>query len=767
MAGLEIDAMTPVAADFSGVVVGRVLTIHPHPQADRLQVCSVDVGAQEPLQIVCGAKNVAVDMCVPTARIGANLPGGLVIKETKLRGVSSLGMLCSAQELGLAEQANGLLPLDTDAPVGVDVREYLQLKDFTIEIGLTPNRGDCLSITGIAREVGTLNQLSVFAPDCAAVAAACDDCLQIQLDAGQDCLRYAGRVLKGIDTGCTTPLWMQERLRRSGVRSLGPVIDITNYVMLELGQPMHAFDLGQLKGPVRVCYAEQGSEVSLLDGRNIRIDDTDTLVIADAQQNLALAGIMGGQESAVLDDTVDIFLEAAHFTPSAIAGKARQYGLHTDSSHRFERGVDPELPVRAIERATALLIEIVGGYPGPVTDFQQEGASAKTPSIYLRSARARKLLGIEVTDEEIEEILSRLGLTLDAVREGEWRVDVPSYRFDLRCEADLIEEIVRIKGYDRLPDCRPLVHSGVPPLPSLVETGTAHVRRAMVDRGYSEAICYSFIGEDQQRRFDPDLAPLTLANPLAADLSVMRTSLWPGLVASALYNQRRQQPRIRLFEIGHRFLKLDNQTVSEEDMLAGIVWGPVNPSQWSSDGRTTDFFDVKGDLEALFPSLNYIPAERPALHPGRTARIVGPDGADVGWLGTMHPEIQRASDLATGEVVLFELRLSAILRDEQVMFHELSRFPSVRRDLALIVPESVLADQIRTVVHEAAGPLLSEFEIFDVYQGDRIDSGLKSVAIGLTMQEISRTLTDDEVDGCMRDVIDRLQTELKAKLRDR
>jgi len=767
MAGLEIEGMTPVAAEFSGVVVGRVLSIDAHPQADRLQVCSVDVGGQEPLQIVCGAKNVAVNMCVPTAMIGAALPGGLVIKETKLRGVTSLGMLCSAQELGLVEQASGLLPLDIAAPVGADVREYLQLNDLTIEIGLTPNRGDCLSLTGIAREVGTLNRLAVATPDCAAVEASCEDRLQVQLAAGDGCLRYAGRIIKGINPGCSTPLWMQERLRRSGIRSVSSVIDVTNYVMLELGQPMHAFDLRQLKGPVRVCHAEQGSELALLDGRNIRIDDTDTLVIADGQQNLALAGIMGGQDSAVQDDTVDLFLEAAHFTSGAISGKARQHGLHTDSSHRFERGVDPALPVRAIERATALLIDIVGGSPGPVTDVQHERASVQTPAIYLRSARARKLLGIEVTDEEIEEILDRLGLTPDAVRDGEWRVTVPSYRFDLQCEADLIEEIVRIKGYDRLPDCRPLVHSGVPALPSRIESGTAHVRRAMIDRGYNEAICYSFISEDEQRRFDPELAPLMLANPLATDLSVMRTSLWPGLVASALYNQRRQQPRIRLIEIGHRFLKQENQEVCEEDMLAGIAWGSVSPSQWSSDGRPTDFFDVKGDLEALFPELKYVPAERSALHPGRTARVVGPEGNDVGWLGAMHPEAQRGCDLAAGEVVLFELSLSAILRDEQVMFQALSRFPSVRRDLALIVPEVVLADQIRAVVHEAAGPLLTEFEIFDVYQGDRIDSGLKSVAIGLTMQEISRTLTDDEVDGCMRDVIDRLQTELNARLRDR
>lgn len=767
MAGLEIDAMTAVAGDFSGIVVGRVISIDPHPQADRLQVCSVDIGGQEPLQIVCGAKNVAVDMCVPTAMLGASLPGGLVIKETKLRGVPSFGMLCSAQELGLVEQASGLLPLDADATPGADIREYLGLDDLTIEIGLTPNRGDCLSIGGIAREVGTVNRLHVSGPDCAPVEPVCDDRLEIMLEAGAACPRYTGRVIRGIKPGCSTPLWIQERLRRSGVRSLGPVVDVTNYVMLELGQPMHAFDLAQLKGPVRVCYAESGSEITLLDGREIRVDDSGTLVIADSQQNLALAGIMGGQESAVQDDTVDLFLEAAHFAPFAIAGKARQYGLHTDSSHRFERGVDAELPVRAIERATALLIGILGGRPGPVTDVRLDDEISQPPTIYLRSARARKVLGIDVSDEEIEEILVRLGLGMDSVRAGEWRVSVPSYRFDLRCEADLIEEIVRIKGYDHLPDRRPLIHSGVPPLPSPIESGTACVRQGMIERGYHEAICYSFVGEDQQRLFDPDLVPLSLANPLAADLSVMRTSLWPGLVASALYNQRRQQPRIRLFEIGHRFLRLDNQDVSEEDMLAGIVWGPLFPSQWSSDGRPVDFFDVKGDLDALFPGLAYLPAERPALHPGRSARIMGPDGVEAGWLGTMHPEIQRTTDLAAGEVVLFELRLSAILKEGHVMFKELSRYPSVRRDLALVVPEDVLADQIRKTVREAAGSLLTEFEIFDVYQGDRIDSGLKSVAIGLTMQEISRTLTDDEVERCMQDVVDRLQAEHKAKLRDR
>ncbi|MBI1195994.1 MAG: phenylalanine--tRNA ligase subunit beta [Gammaproteobacteria bacterium] len=767
MAGLEIDAIAPVAGTFSGVVVGRVLAIEPHPEADRLQVCTVDVGGAEPLQIVCGAKNVAVDMRVPAALVGASLPGGLKIKEAKLRGVPSFGMLCSAQELGLAEQASGLLPLDGDAIPGTDVRDCLQLDDLMFEIGLTPNRGDCLSISGIAREVGTINRLAVSAPDCAPVEPECDDRMEVRLEAGQDCPRYAGRVIKGIKKGAATPLWMQERLRRSGVRSLGPVVDVTNYVMLELGQPMHAFDLACLNGPIRVCHAQPGSEVALLDGRTVQIEDNDTLVIADRDRNLALAGIMGGQGSAVQDDTADLFLEAAHFIPAAISGKARQHGLHTDSSHRFERGVDPELPVRAVERATALLISIVGGAPGPVTDVRLEGGVAPVPSIYLRSARARKLLGIQVSDEEIEEILSRLGLSLEVIRTGEWRVTVPSYRFDLRCEADLIEEIVRIKGYDQLPDCRPLIHSGVPPLPSHVERGTSRIRYAMIERGYHEAICYSFVGEDQQRRFDPDLVPLTLANPLAADLAVMRTSLWPGLVTAALYNQRRQQPRVRLFEIGHRFLKLDNQEISEEDMLAGIVWGPLLPSQWSSEVRAADFYDIKGDLEALFPGLEYVPAERPALHPGRSARIVGPDGTEIGWIGTMHPETQRAADMASGEVVLFELRLSAVLRDTHAMFRELSRYPSVRRDLALLVPETVLAEQIRKTVYAAAGSLLTEFEIFDVYQGERIDSGLKSVAIGLTMQEISRTLTDDEVEGCMREVVDRLQAEHQARLRDR
>ncbi len=767
MAGLEVDAIEPVAPVFAKVVVGEVLEVVQHPDAERLKVCQVNIGEAQPLQIVCGAANVRTGLRVPAALVGAQLPGGLEIKRAKLRGVESSGMLCSAKELGLAESSNGLMVLPADATPGTDVRVYLQLDDVSIELGVTPNRGDCLSITGIAREVAVLNRCAVTAPDIAEAPAAVTDVLPIEVAAPAACPRYVGRVIKGVNPGAETPLWMRERLRRSGVRSISPVVDVTNYVMLEMGQPMHAFDLAKLSGGIHVRHALAGEAITLLDGQQVTLE-AGTLLICDQRQPQAIAGIMGGMDAAISDTTDTLFLESAFFSPAAVSGHARRYGLHTDSSHRFERGVDPSLPRRAMERATALLLAIVGGQAGPVVEAVAQEYLPERKSIMLRAARMRRLLGVAIPGDQVEDSLARLGMGV--AQEGEdWRVIPPSFRFDIAIEADLIEEAGRIYGYTELPSARPegplTLHSQPE---SRIDAG--RMRQVLIDRGYQEAITYSFVDPALQRVLDPQTTPLALANPISADMAVMRTSLWPGLMQALIYNQNRQQGRIRLFETGVRFLPQENK-IKEEKMIAGIVAGNLGPEQWGEQTRFADFYDLKADVEALLgltarsEEFIFTPKQHPALHPGQSAAITRRDGEWVGWMGAAHPAVERELGL-TGRALLFELRLPGIGQARLPRFHEISKYPAIRRDIAIVVDEAASSQAVYDCVASVAGELLRNLQLFDVYRGKGIDPGRKSLALGLTWQDSSRTLMDEDVNSLMEKVLNKLGLDLGAKLRD-
>ncbi len=766
MAGLEVDAIEPVAASFTGVVVGEVVKIEPHPDADKLRVTQVNIGQDELLTIVCGAANVREGMRVPTAVVGANLPGDFKIKKAKLRGVPSFGMLCSESEIGLAESASGLMELPADAPIGEDLRFYLKLDDVTIELGLTPNRGDCLSVAGIAREVGVLNQITVKAPAIEALSAVTDETLPVTVSAPGDCPRYLGRVIRGVNVKAETPLWMQERLRRSGIRSLGPVVDVTNYVLLELGQPMHAFDLTKLKGGIHVRRAAEGEKLKLLNEQEITLD-AESLVIADDSGPLALAGVMGGEASAVSDETQGIFLESAFFSPDNIAGKARSYGLHTDSSHRFERGVDPQLASLAIERATVLLLEITGGTAGEVVEVIDESSLPQRKPIHLRHQRCERILGAQLAKETIEGILQRLGMEMQAVEEG-WQVTAPSFRFDIAIEVDLIEEIGRIVGYSNLPSSRPLGALNMQPRPE-GQIGKRELARLLVDRGYQEAISYSFVDPKMQQQFDPSAEPIALANPISADLAVMRTTLWAGLMPILQHNLNRQQSRVRLFEYGLAFNRQGTE-IKQENRLSGVVFGTVEPEQWGSASRKLDFYDVKGDIEALLAltrresEFRFVAETHPALHPGQSSRIYL-NGEAVGWLGAIHPTLERELDLH-GQTYLFEIEASALCTKMVSKFTEISKFPAIRRDLAVVVERSVSAADVLNCIRSAAPETLANLKLFDVYQGEHIDSGRKSLALGLTLQAQSRTLTDEEVDAAIKTVVNTLGTKLGATLRE-
>ncbi len=762
MAGLEVDAVEPVAPSFSGVVVGEIVSAERHPDADKLQICRVDVAQPEPLSIVCGAANARAGIKVPVALVGAVLPGDFKIKEARLRGVLSAGMLCSARELGLAEEADGLLELPDDAEPGRDLRDYLRLDDVTIELGLTPNRGDCLSVMGVAREVAAINDLPLRIPPTEPVAATDDTGLPVRIVAGEACPRYVGRVIRNIDPAARTPVWMEERLRRSGVRPLGAVVDVTNYVMLELGQPMHAFDLDKLNGEIQVRRARAGEALRLLDGQQVALRE-GSLVIADEEAPVALAGIMGGAGSAVGEETRNIFLESAFFTPEAMAGQARSYGLHTDSSHRFERGVDPALQERAIERATTLLLAIAGGDPGPVTEVSLSRYLPRAPHVPLREARISRLLGSEFSAGEVTGILSKLGMTVEPDEKG-WRVVPPSYRFDIAIEADLIEELARIRGYDRLPGIRPEGRLAMQPCPES-RLPLEALRRLLTARGYQEVITYSFVDPALEKLLNPEQEPLALANPIASDMAVMRTTLWSGLLPVVAYNLNRQHARVRVFETGLRFVP-SADGVRQEKVLAGAICGLAEPEQWGESAREVDFFDLKGDVEALLAPLplRFRRAEHPALHPGQSARIHLRE-EPVGWLGLLHPSIEQRLELSR-PVMLFELRLNGVLERPVPRFREFSRYPAIRRDLAIIVDEAVEAEAVLSCIRESAGELLQDICLFDVYQGKGIDPGRKSLALGLTLQHYSRTLEDREVDDLIHRVVDAIEQRLGGTLRD-
>lgn len=763
MAGLEVDAVESIAGDFSGVIVGEIVGCEQHPDADKLRVCQV-AGLPELSQVVCGAPNARVGIKVPFATIGAKLPE-FDIKKAKLRGVESFGMLCGQTELKAGDDDTGVWELPADAPVGVNLREYLNLDDKLIEVDLTPNRSDCLSVKGIAREVGVLNRASVTSPAIAAVPANIADTFPVHLEAGYACSRYVGRVIRNIDITRPSPAWLQDKLLRAGLRSIDAVVDVTNYVLTELGQPMHAFDLSALTNAIHVRLARQDELLVLLDGQEVKLN-ADTLVIADEKQALAIAGIMGGKASAVSETTRDIFLESAFFNPLAIAGRARSYGLHTDSSHRYERGVDYNLQVEAIERATQLLLDIVGGEAGPLVHVSNEHLPQER-QVTLRKARILSGLSLEMADDEVVDILTRLGLKLITQTDAGWTFAVPSYRFDISIEADLLEELARVYGYNRLPTRSLAAPMDIEAHPE-AKIGLPALRKQLIARGYQEAITYSFIEPKLSALFDPEVSPVILRNPISADMAAMRTSLIPGLVSVLRHNLNRQQNRVRLFESGLRFVP-EESGLKQELMLAGLIYGSRNPESWAHASENVDFFDLKGDLESLLAlsgnesDYSFVSASSPALHPGQTAAIYR-KGEWQGVIGALHPRVQQQLDIPQ-PVYVFEVRLSALLEARIPAFSSLSKFPEVRRDLALLVDRNLASDELLAAVKNQAGEHLTDLKIFDVYMGKGIDPQRKSVAMGLTFQHPSRTLNEDEINASIDSIVQYLGAHFSATLR--
>jgi len=798
MAGFELESFSTAAPEFSGVVVAEILQTVRHPEADKLQICTVAAGAisPQPLQIVCGGANARAGLKTALATVGAVMPGGMKIKPAKLRGVESFGMMPSAKELGLAEVSVGIMELPADAPVGVSLRDYLALDDQILELNVTPNRGDAMSIIGIAREVAALTGKSLLAPAIAPVKPSLPDVVEVRLSAPAACPRFVGRVIRGVNNRASTPVWMRERLRRAGVRSISPIVDVTNYVLLELGQPMHAYDLARLRGAVTARWAREGEPLTLLDGKVVEVA-SDVLLIADEEGAVDFAGVMGGQRTSCSEDTTDVFLEVAYFTPSAIAGRGRRYGVVTDAAQRFERGVDPAQQERAMERATALIQQIAGGQAGPTHVTQERTHLPVRAPVSLRASRLRRLLGAQIEPSRVESTLSALGMQVekavssDASVDDElaggadgsnrplsgpgddvWRVTPPSHRFDISIEADLIEEVARIVGYDSLPEAdaaTPLQFQSLPEERPIERV----VLEALAARGYHEAITFAFVDPALQAKLFPHDQGIVLANAISSDLSVMRLSLWPGLLKMALENQRRQQDRVRLIEHGARFLTVAGAT-QEVETLSGVAFGSRLPEQWgvTRDARgAVDFFDVKADLEALFAAtgqasaFTFEPAAAPAcLHPGRAARI-SRAGKAVGWIGELHPALVRELDF-TYPPVLFELDFQPALGVERLAFQEISRFPQVRRDIAVVVDEATPLSALLERVTLVAADLLQALRVFDVYRGPGVETGRKSIALGLIFQDISRTLTDEDVDGLVARIVGELRVGLNAKIRE-
>ena len=767
MAGLEVEELDAVAPPFSQVVVAQVLEVVKHPDADRLNVCQVDIGTGTPQQIVCGAPNVAAGLKVPCALPGAVLPGDFKIKVAKVRGVESSGMLCSAKELGIAEDASGLLILPADAPVGQGLREYLDLDDHVFEIKLTPNRADCLSLLGIAREVGAITATPTALPVVAAVPATLPDQRPVVLDAPAACPLYFGRVIKGVDAKAPTPEWMKRRLERSGIRSISALVDITNYVMLELGQPLHAFDNARLDGAVHARMARPGEGLLLLNEQTIPLAE-DVLVIADEAKPLAMAGIMGGEESGISLETRELFLESAFFAPKAIAGRARRYNFTSDASHRFERGVDFGGTRAAIERATALILEICGGAAGPVTEARAE-LPARQP-VRLRTARAEKVLGVPLGAERIAGIFR--GLALDFVREGEnFQVTPPTWRFDMEIEEDLIEEIARLVGYDNIPAPAPRARMAMLRQPE-AQRPAYRIRQMLADRGYQEVVNFAFVEEAWEADFAARSAEselIRLANPIASQMAVMRSNLFGGLVANLVTNLKRKQTRVRLFELGRTFHRdADAQPVAgyrQPWKLAGLAFGGALPDGWGSGGRRVDFYDVKGDLEALLApaQLRFEKLAHPALHPGRAARILL-EGQEIGCLGELHPEWVQKYDLPAAPI-LFELDFSALKSAVVPAYVEVSKFPPVIRDLAVVVDQGLQLQSLLDALQASAPTLVQDVQLFDVYAGKGVPENKKSLAFRIVMQDTQRTLLDSEVDAAMQQLVACLEQTFAAQLR--
>ncbi|SEM94573.1 phenylalanyl-tRNA synthetase beta subunit [Luteibacter sp. UNCMF331Sha3.1] len=766
MSGLEVEEVTPLGAGLDGVVVAQIVEATKHPEADRLQVCKVDTGQGEPLQIVCGAPNARVGIRVPLATVGATLPGGIAIKAAKLRGVESFGMLCSAKELGIDADASGLLELPSDAPVGESLATYLGLPDATIELKVTPNRPDVLGLYGLAHDVAALFGSHVKPIGGGDAPVTSTATRAVKLEAGADAPRYLGRVVEGVDATARSPLWLAEKLRRAGIRPISAIVDITQYVMLELGHPLHAFDNDRLSGAVIARHAREGETLTLLDGSEAKLDPS-FVVIADEANALAVAGVMGGQASRVTDETRNVFLEAAHFTPAAIMGRARKLGLHTDASHRFERGVDPALPKRAIERATELLLRIAGGKAGPITLAELPEYLRDHAPVVLRHARLRRVLGIEVAASEVTRIFTALGMGVVEIADG-WRITPPSSRFDIEREEDLIEEVARIHGYERIPTHIPAGEIALRAEPE-ARLDEMALRDQLAARGYFEAVTLSFVSADLLKTWSLDHAWVPLANPLSADLAVMRTSLLPGLIEALRHNRARQQDRVRLFEVARSF-HATGGAPDEVGRVALVASGSARAEQWGEASRAVDFFDVKGDLDALIAhtgeparwrvDANDLPSW---LHPGRGARVLR-DGLPAGFLGALHPALAKALDLGP-DVHVMELALEPILARRLPSAGKVPRFPAVRRDIAVELPEEVSWASVEATVREALGDVLVGVRLFDRYAGKGIDEGRKSLAMGLILQDASRTLTDDDADARVADAVGALEKTCKARLR--
>ncbi len=773
MAGLEVESLEPVAPPFAKVVVAQVLDVTKHPNADKLSLCQVDAGQGSPLSIVCGAPNVKAGMKVPCALVGAELSGGVKIKQAKVRGVESNGMLCSARELGLSDEHAGILELPGDAKVGEDFRKYARLDDQLFTLKLTPNRGDCLSLLGIAREVSCLTGAALREPKHHPVKNAIDDVRSIQLANPEGCPRYCGRIIRGVNARAATPAWMIERLERAGLRSISAIVDVTNYVMLEIGQPLHAFDNAKLEGAVIVRWAKPGEKLVLINGKE-HVLDPDILMIADERKALALGGIMGGLESEISLDTTDVFLEAAFFSPGAIAGRPRRLNMTSDASYRFERGVDPEVAVRGMERATELVLAICGGSAGPISEARDVAHLPARKPVTLRTGRAAKLLGVRLGAEDIARILDQLKLSFER-HVDEFSVTPPSHRFDIEIEEDLVEEVARVHGYDNIPTRPPTAPTEM--LPQREEERSHwQLKHVLCDREYFEVINYSFVDAAWEADFAGNTDPIRLENPIAEQMGVMRSSLIGGLVATLRHNLARKVDRVRVFESGRAFLRTDAapderrpdyavKGYRQPRRIAGLAYGLALDEQWGEAARPVDFFDVKGDVEALIAPqrAEFVKATHPALHPGRSARVELA-GKAIGWIGEIHPRWQQQYELAAPAVV-FELDLDPLLVVGLPKYREVSRFPAVVRDLAVVVDETAPARVLLAALFADRPPIVQDVKLFDIYRGSGVEKGRKSLAFRVVMQDTARTLTDGEVDAAMARLTEILASRYGAKLR--
>lgn len=766
MVGLEIDSLDLVAKPFKKVVIGEILAVEQHPNADSLTICTVNIKQAQYLNIVCGATNVKKGMKVPVALIGANLPNKSTIQEVMMRGIISQGMLCSAADIGLAEKSEDILQLHDDAPLGQDLWQYFCLDDYVFDVAITPNRGDCLSILGVAREVSVLTGAPLTEAVISAVKPAISDNLEVEITVPEACPHYVGRIIRGVRSDIATPVWMEERLRRGGIRTINPIVDITNYVMLELGQPMHAFDLNRLHQKMVVRYAHVGEILVLLDGVTIDLDP-ETLVIADSQKPLALAGVMGGIDSGINLMSQDIFLESAFFKPSIVAQQRQKHQLNSESSYRFERGVDPQLQVRAIERATQLLVEIVGGKPGPLIEVKFAiGDQARM--IHFNPEIVASVLGAQhITHIEIEKILQRLGFRCQKEKMN-WEVKVPSWRFDINEPMDLVEEVARIYGYENIAPTRPFFPVS-PDVAKEDQITLNRVRSLFYDLGYHEVITYSFVNAEWQALLNPEKKAKALVNPITADMTVMRTNLWPGLLGAYVYNKDRQQLRVRLFETGLCFIP-EKEELLQTPMLGGLVTGSALSEQWGNVTRAVDFYDVKGDIEMLLQltgfkidEFQFKPINHLALHPGQSAGLYK-NGELIGMIGAIHPLIRQKFDISE-TAFLFEVNLNAILKAQLPTFKEISRFPEIRRDLALLANRHLPIEEIQAVILRSGGEWLRQVIIFDVYLGEGVPQDKKSVAFALTLQHAARTLRDEEVAETMEKIIKALKLTLGIDLR--